>query len=159
VHAEQNAILTLAQSGGGLKNAECWVTKEPCLDCTKLLIQAGVSRVVYWRPYPLRLAESRELRTNMRDYAIEAGIQFEKWQPCTDVLDLEKRYEATRGRLAEYVAKLGRRVRAKIDKARTRERYHRSPKTSGGTELAPWRAWARVAEGVCPVGLGCHGRS
>jgi dCMP deaminase len=53
VHAEQNALLTAARFGVRVEEAECWVTTEPCLDCTKQLIQAELSKVYYWKPYAL----------------------------------------------------------------------------------------------------------
>ena len=104
VHAEQNAVLTAAQFTGGLKGAECWVTTEPCLDCTKTLIQAQVSKVVYWRPYVLPQPESQAVRTKMREHAFTHDqIQFVQWEPSTNVLDIESTYNAICARLAEYV--------------------------------------------------------
>ena len=80
------------------------MTTEPCLDCTKLLIQATVSKVVYWRPYTLPRAESQALRAKMRDHAeAEADIHFVQWQRGTNVIDLDGRYDAIRQRLAEHV--------------------------------------------------------
>jgi dCMP deaminase len=70
VHAEQNALLAAARFGVRVKRAMCWVTNEPCLDCTKALIQAELAEVYYWRPY--RLEASRdELRRSMREHATE----------------------------------------------------------------------------------------
>lgn len=65
VHAEQNALLAAARFGVSVAGAEVWITTEPCLDCTKSLIQAGVGKVIYWRLYPLK-PESQELRLAMR---------------------------------------------------------------------------------------------
>ena len=103
VHAEQNALLTAARFGVSVEGAECWVTTEPCLDCTKSLIQARVGRVIYWRPYPLPRPESERLRMEMRQHA-RAITSFEQWRPDTDVLDLEGRYQAIQRRLAAYIA-------------------------------------------------------
>ena len=102
VHAEQNALLAAARFGIAVAGAECWVTTEPCLDCTKSLIQAQVGRVLYWRPYRLPREESDKLRTDMRTKARKRTV-FEQWTPDSDLLDLAKRYEAIVARLQEYV--------------------------------------------------------
>jgi dCMP deaminase len=44
IHAEQNAILF---AGGNLKGSTCYVTHYPCENCSKLLVQAGIKRLVY----------------------------------------------------------------------------------------------------------------
>ena len=51
VHAEENALVSAARFGIEIQDAECFVTHEPCLGCTKLLIQARVARVVYLKTY------------------------------------------------------------------------------------------------------------
>lgn len=48
IHAEQNAII---QAACDLTNAIAYVTHEPCETCTKLLNQAGITKVVYRKPY------------------------------------------------------------------------------------------------------------
>src|SRR5688572_15127149 len=58
VHAEQNALIAAARFGIQVEGGECWVTNEPCLDCTKSLIQARLDSVYYWHPYPLPREES-----------------------------------------------------------------------------------------------------
>ena len=47
VHSEANALMKLARSGGGAEGATIYCTHSPCYDCAKLLIQAGVERVVF----------------------------------------------------------------------------------------------------------------
>ena len=42
VHAEANALTGAARYGISVDGTECYVTHEPCLECTKLLIQAGI---------------------------------------------------------------------------------------------------------------------
>ncbi|CAM9532530.1 unnamed protein product [Pylaiella littoralis] len=49
-HAEANAVAQAALSGTSTKNAICVVTHFPCSDCSKLLIQSGVKRVVTKEP-------------------------------------------------------------------------------------------------------------
>lgn len=101
VHAEQNALLSAERFGIGVQGAECWVTTDPCLDCTKSLIQARVARVIYWRPYSLPLEESNRLRLDMREHAKQSTV-FEVWERETDVLHLEGRYMSIVERLRNY---------------------------------------------------------
>lgn len=59
LHAEANAITKIARSGNNSDGSTLYVTDEPCIECAKLIIQAGIRRVVYSREY--RLHEGREL--------------------------------------------------------------------------------------------------
>ena len=47
IHAETNAIIQAALHGVSTKEAICYVTHMPCINCTKALINAGISRIVY----------------------------------------------------------------------------------------------------------------
>jgi len=51
VHAEVNAIIQAAVFGQATKDADCYVTHFPCLNCTKMLINARISRLVYFNSY------------------------------------------------------------------------------------------------------------
>jgi len=51
LHAEANAILKVAASTQSCKRATLYVTLSPCTDCSKLIHQAGIVRVVYSRAY------------------------------------------------------------------------------------------------------------
>ena len=53
LHAEANAITKVAKSGNSSSGATLYVTAAPCLECAKLIIQAGVRRVVYRDEYRL----------------------------------------------------------------------------------------------------------
>lgn len=53
LHAEANAISKIARSGNSSDQATLYVTAAPCLECAKLIIQAGIKRVVYSQPYRL----------------------------------------------------------------------------------------------------------
>ena len=53
LHAEANAITKLARSHNNSDNATLYVTDSPCIECAKLIIQAGIKRVVYGRDYRL----------------------------------------------------------------------------------------------------------
>jgi len=54
LHAEANAITKLARSHNSSDNATLYVTASPCLECSKLIIQSGIKRVIYGEQYRLR---------------------------------------------------------------------------------------------------------
>ncbi len=51
LHAEANAITKVAKSGNSSDGATLYVTSSPCLECSKLIIQAGIKRVVFTENY------------------------------------------------------------------------------------------------------------
>jgi dCMP deaminase len=51
LHAEANAITKVAKSNNSSEGATLYVTAAPCLECAKLIIQAGIRRVVYCSEY------------------------------------------------------------------------------------------------------------
>ena len=51
LHAEANAITKVAKSANNCDGATLYVTASPCIECSKLIIQAGIKRVVYSDPY------------------------------------------------------------------------------------------------------------
>ena len=53
LHAEANAITKIARSNNSSKGATMYVTASPCIECAKLIIQAGIKRVVYAEKYRL----------------------------------------------------------------------------------------------------------
>ena len=53
LHAEANAITKLARSSNNSEGATLYVTASPCIECAKLIIQAGIKRVVYGELYRL----------------------------------------------------------------------------------------------------------
>lgn len=53
LHAEANAITKIARSNNNSEGATLYVTDAPCIECSKLIIQAGIKRVVYARQYRL----------------------------------------------------------------------------------------------------------
>lgn len=59
LHAEANAITKLARSNNNSDGATLYVTASPCIECSKLIIQAGIKRVVYGEHY--RLEDGIEL--------------------------------------------------------------------------------------------------
>lgn len=67
LHAEQNALIQAAVHGGGIKGATIYVTHQPCVVCAKMIINAGIKRVVFAGSYP------DELSMQMFE---EAGIEL-----------------------------------------------------------------------------------
>ena len=59
LHAEANAITKIARSSNSSEGATMYVTASPCIECAKLIIQAGIRRVVYGEKY--RLEDGLEL--------------------------------------------------------------------------------------------------
>lgn len=53
LHAEANAITKLARSSNNSDGATLYVTASPCIECAKLIIQAGIKRIVYGEKYRL----------------------------------------------------------------------------------------------------------
>ena len=51
LHAEANAITKVARSNSSSEGATLYVTASPCMECSKLIIQAGIKRVVYGEEY------------------------------------------------------------------------------------------------------------
>ena len=69
LHAEANAITKVAKSGNSSEGATLYVTASPCLECSKLIIQSGIKRVVYRDEYRL---------TDGIDLLRRAGIEVER---------------------------------------------------------------------------------
>lgn len=53
LHAEANAITKVARSNNSSEGSTLYVTSSPCIECSKLIIQAGIKRVVYSEHYRL----------------------------------------------------------------------------------------------------------
>lgn len=66
LHAEANAITKIACSNNNSKDSTLYVTASPCIECAKLIIQAGIKRVVYCEAYRL---------TDGIDLLARAGIE------------------------------------------------------------------------------------
>lgn len=69
LHAEANAISKIAQSNNSSKGATLFTLVSPCMECSKLIIQSGIKRVVYAEEY--RLTEGLAL-------LVRAGVQVDK---------------------------------------------------------------------------------
>ncbi len=73
LHAEANAITKVAKSGNSSLGATLYVTSSPCLECSKLIIQAGISRVVFTENYRLEDGINLLKRANIDVEQIEPG--------------------------------------------------------------------------------------
>ena len=72
VHAEQNAIIQAAVHGVSSEGSMIYVTHQPCFTCAKMIINAGIARVMYADGYPDELA---------RQILAEARVVVEIWTP------------------------------------------------------------------------------
>ncbi len=70
-HAEQNAIIQAARYGININGATLYCTHQPCVICAKMIINAGIARVVYKEGYPDEFS--------MKLFA-EAGTLIEKFE-------------------------------------------------------------------------------
>ncbi|RPF42963.1 deoxycytidylate deaminase [Thermodesulfitimonas autotrophica] len=70
LHAEQNAILQAAVHGTSIAGATVYTTHHPCVLCAKMLVQAGVKRIVFGGDYPDELAQR---------ILSEAGVKVERF--------------------------------------------------------------------------------
>ena len=74
IHAEQNAIIQAAKLGISIDGGTLYCTHQPCSVCTRMIINAGICRVVYQHGYP-------------DDFSLElfrqAGIPLERFDPET----------------------------------------------------------------------------
>jgi dCMP deaminase len=57
LHAEQNAIIQSALFGVSIENSQIYTVNQPCVVCAKMIINAGINRIVYDQPYPDPLSE------------------------------------------------------------------------------------------------------
>ena len=73
LHAEANAITKVAKSSNSSLGATLYVTSSPCLECSKLIIQAGIIRVVFTENYRLEDGINLLKRANIDVEQIEPG--------------------------------------------------------------------------------------
>ena len=66
LHAEQNAIIQAAYHGVAIAGGAIYCTHQPCLTCAKMVVNAGLVRIVYAAPYPDPVAEQL-----LRDASVE----------------------------------------------------------------------------------------
>ena len=71
LHAEANAILKVASSTQSTKDATLYITLSPCKECSKLIHQSGIKRVVYAKAYT---------DTSGIDFLKEAGVELTHYE-------------------------------------------------------------------------------
>jgi len=76
LHAEANAILKVAKSSNNCKDATLYLTHSPCKDCSKLVLQSGITRLVYQQAYK---------DTSGIDFLKSAGLEVVQLENCEDV--------------------------------------------------------------------------
>ena len=76
LHAEANAILKVARSTNNCKGATLYLTHSPCKDCSKLVLQSGIERLVYQEAYK---------DTSGIDFLLSAGLEVVKLENIDDV--------------------------------------------------------------------------
>lgn len=76
LHAEANAILKVARSSNNCKDATLYLTHSPCKDCSKLVLQSGITRLVYQEAYK---------DTSGIDFLKNAGLEVVQLENCDDV--------------------------------------------------------------------------
>ena len=72
IHAEQNAIIQAAKLGASIDGATLYCTHQPCSVCAKMIINAGITRVVYQEGYPDEFS---------LEIFREAGVQLDRYTP------------------------------------------------------------------------------
>lgn len=65
VHAEQNALIQAAKFGISVENADMYCTTQPCIICTKLIINSGIKNVYYFNRYNDELAIEFQSQTSV----------------------------------------------------------------------------------------------
>ena len=80
LHAEANAITKVAKSNNSSENSTLYVTTSPCMECAKLIIQAGIGRVVFCNKY--RITEGLDLLKR-------AGIEIVYIDPENDIYEVQ----------------------------------------------------------------------
>jgi len=73
LHAEANAITKVAKSGNSSLGATLYVTSSPCIECSKLIIQAGIKRVVFTESYRLEDGINLLKRASIEVEQVEPG--------------------------------------------------------------------------------------
>ena len=78
LHAEQNAIIQAAYHGVAIAGGAIYCTHQPCLTCAKMVVNAGLVRIVYGSPYPDAVAEQllRDATVELVPFPQEAEVRL-----------------------------------------------------------------------------------
>ena len=77
VHAEQNALLDALDKKINIKNSTLYVTKQPCIICAKMLINAGIKKIVYLKSYQDKYAEELLQQVGIENQRFEGELEDE----------------------------------------------------------------------------------
>ena len=75
IHAEQNAIIQAAKLGVSIEGATLYCTHQPCSMCAKMIVNAGIRRVIFEQGYPDDFS---------LEFFKETGVLLERWQGGND---------------------------------------------------------------------------
>ncbi len=78
LHAEANAITKVAKSNNSSDGATLYVTSSPCIECSKLIIQAGIKRVVFTENYRLEDGINLLKRANIEIVQVDISSEEHK---------------------------------------------------------------------------------
>tara|TARA_E500000331_G_scaffold26525_1_gene22655 strand:+ start:26457 stop:26921 length:465 start_codon:yes stop_codon:yes gene_type:complete len=79
IHAEANAICKLASSNSSSKNSTLYTTISPCIECTKLILQSQINRVVYKEVYNADVNGKRVPQLQAIEFLKSNGVKVEKY--------------------------------------------------------------------------------
>jgi dCMP deaminase len=71
IHAEQNAVIQAAKLGVSIEGGTLYCTHQPCSVCARIMVNAGIRRVVYEQGYPDAFA---------LEFFRETGVALERWE-------------------------------------------------------------------------------
>ena len=66
IHAEINAIAQAAKNGASIRDADIYITHTPCIHCFKVLLNTGIRRIFYEKPYKLQTLEELMRHANVQ---------------------------------------------------------------------------------------------
>jgi dCMP deaminase len=72
IHAEINAIAQAAKNGASIRDADIYITHTPCIHCFKVLINTGIRRVLYEKPY--KIATLADLRRHSQVELVQVEV-------------------------------------------------------------------------------------
>ena len=78
VHAEQNALIDALNNKVNIKDSILYVTKQPCIICAKMLINSGIKKIVYLKPYPDKYSEKLLHEAGIEIYKFEGDLGNEE---------------------------------------------------------------------------------
>jgi len=65
IHAEINAIAQAAKNGASITDADIYITHSPCIHCMKVLVNTGIKRIFFEKPYKLHTLEDLRRTSNV----------------------------------------------------------------------------------------------